>query len=310
MSASNRIYKVMPITNPRIWGTDRLASLVHLPPSNVPYGEIFLVSSMEGAQSVIDGREFDAFYQAHPEFFNLSRTNFPLRINLIDTSSPLSIQVHPGSEVTQALGYPQGVHEFWFILDARPTSTIEVGHRFENKKQMEDAMSNNGLRPYCVDVPAHRGQTYLLYPGTMHAIGSGLLVYELTYNLDLTYRLYDYDRIDPKTGKGRTLHLEEAMAAITFPQRVISDEVVERKANGIEETTLVDEPGVFTLKQWKVDGDVTLPIDAFYICTLVEGAGWIDETPLRQFETVFVPATCKELRLIGEMTVFAASYRE
>lgn len=268
------------------------------------------MSSMEGAQSVIDGQTFDVFYAAHPEFFNLSRKDFPLRINLIDTSAPLSIQVHPGSEVTEALGYPQGVHEFWFILDARPTSTIEIGHRFESKKQMETAMSDDRLRPYCVDVPAHQGQTYLLYPGTMHAIGSGLLVYELTYNLDLTYRLYDYDRIDPKTGLSRTLHLDEAMAAITFPQRIERSEIVQRQVKGIEETTLVDEPGVFTLNQWRVDGEVTIPIDAFYLCTLVQGAGWIGEIPLRQFETVLVPATCKELKLIGEMTVFAATYRE
>jgi len=310
MSVSDRAYKVRPIPNPRIWGTNRLASLVGLPPSDVTYGEIYLVSSMEGAQSLIDGQDFDTFYQTHPEFFNLRRSNFPLRVNLIDTSSSLSIQVHPGSEVTEVLGYPQGVHELWFILEASCSSTIELGHRFDDLNQMKDAIEGNQLRSYCIDLPVHNGESFHLYPGTIHAIGSGLLVYELTYNLDLTYRLFDYDRVDPQTGTKRTLHLEKAMAAVTFPQHISYIEAFENQENDIEKKVLVDELGVFTLNYWKINGSVSIPIDSFLLCTVIQGAGSIEDQHVFQYETVFVPATSKELHMMGEMTILAATFRE
>lgn len=310
MSVFNHAYKVRPIPNPRIWGTDRLASLVHLPPSKATYGEIYLVSSMEGAQCLIDGQDFDTFYQSHPEFFNLRRSNFPLRVNLIDTTSPLSIQVHPGSEVTEVLGYPQGVHELWFILESSSTSTIELGHRFVDSNQMKDALKGNQIRSYCNDFPVQKGESFHLYPGTMHAIGAGLLVYELTYNLDLTYRLFDYDRVDPQTGTKRTLHLDKAMAAVTFPQHNSFIEAIENQANGFEEKILVDELGVFTLTYWKINGSVAIPIDSFLLVTVIQGAGSIEDQHVLQYETVFVPATSKELHMIGEMTILAATFRE
>lgn len=315
MIDTKSIFKIKPILTERIWGTKRLASMFDEEPSDKRYGEVILASSMDSfgvGDTTIEESSFHEFYQKNKkEMFGLDCETFPLRVNLIDTSQPLSIQVHPDYEITQQFGLKQGINEFWFVIEAQENSTIEIGHSAKNLEQFINANNQGKLMELLHYVPAHVGDYFFLPPGTVHAIGSGILTYELTYNIDLTYRVYDYDRVNEATGQKRELHLDQAFSAITFPQKYTSSSLsLSNEVQSFKETTLIDKAKVFTVKHWQIDDKAIVDTDNYYLCTIIEGAGTINGHQVRPYETWFLPLTTKQVTIIGNMKILAATYRE
>ena len=308
MSATDPIFKITPLPQQRLWGTQRLSAQFEPKPQGDPYGEIFLCSAMSDADCLIDGMTLTQFYQKHQEsYFGIQCALFPLRVNLIDTAAALSIQVHPDHRITAPLGYPHGVHEFWLILDSDQGSSIELGHNAPDKYVLKKAIEEGSLSAYLINKSVDRNDFFYLPPGTIHAIGKGLTVYELTDNLDITYRVYDYDRIQASTGKKRQLHIDQALDVITFPQHGQSGILDEQ---GASVKVLIDQPEIFTLIQWTCDGSLTLPIDTFYVVTVVEGEGSIDSIPVKAYDTFLIPKTRLSLHIEGKLRMLAATVHE
>ena len=311
---SKQIYKIVPVPTVRLWGTQRLAGLLHLEQKNQPYGEVILASAMDSlgnGGTSIDGQPFSEFYSEHrKDLFGLESEIFPLRVNLIDTSQPLSVQVHPDRRITEQFGLKQGVNEFWFVLEAEKDSTIEIGHKAKDIEQISKAIQDGSLEEFLQYVPVAVGDYFFLRPGTLHAIGKGILVYELTYNIDMTYRIYDYNRINEVTNSKRELHIDNALSVLSFPQEYsINSLPITYEDSQLNETVLIDEQDVFTVKRWKVKDGAIINVDSFYLCTVIEGDGWLNGEFVCQYDTWLIPLTCKEIYVKGEMTLIAATYR-
>ena len=151
-----------------------------------------------------------------------------------------------------------------------------------------------------IDIPA----------GTLHAIGKGVLTYNISRNADLTLRLYDYDRIDPSTGKKRDIQPEQVYENVNLPDKLIEFQQFPYATEfGCKITRYWDEPGLYTLIRVQVDEKGKFLHECFGFYTCVKGEGTINEIPIRQGETVLVPDNMGWMYFEGNMDLFLASYR-
>jgi mannose-6-phosphate isomerase len=218
-----------PIFKHNIWGGKRLPSLLNrTPPHDDPIGEAWVLSDVDGSPSrVADGplegttlRELLADDPARVVGkAPAPHGKFPLLLKFIDSRQELSVQVHPNDEQAAKLGPGLfGKTEAWVILDACPTtSKIYAGfaervtaHHFRNAleaKTTPETLHSFAPRP---------GDCVFLEAGTVHAIGANVLLFEVQQTSDITYRLYDWDRVDTKTGRPRELHVDHGLACADF----------------------------------------------------------------------------------------------
>jgi mannose-6-phosphate isomerase len=213
----------------RIWGGRKLEGILgKKPPVEKTIGEAWLISDHLQHESVVAegpqaGRTLRALLQENPEALLGERAQpthygrFPLLLKLLDAADPLSVQVHPDDATAQRLGEPDtGKTEMWYVIDADPGAELICGldpalRRDDLLKRLQEGSIETALPRF--HAPA--GTAAFVAAGTVHAIGGGLLLAEIQQNSDLTYRLYDYNRLDT-TGRPRDLHLDKATAAIRF----------------------------------------------------------------------------------------------
>jgi len=197
-----------------------------LPDSDLPYGESWEISAREEADSRVlggslDGRHLTELWSDRTLRHVLFGENapdtghFPLLCKILDAREKLSIQVHPPALIASELG-GEPKAEVWYIADADPGATLYVGvTEGVDEAHFREALAT-GETERCVHaISVSKGQHLFLPSGRLHAIGAGLLIYEIQQNSDTTYRVYDWDRpgID---GKPRALHVEESLRCIDF----------------------------------------------------------------------------------------------
>jgi mannose-6-phosphate isomerase len=201
----------------KVWGGTRLAGrFYHGVPADCPVGEVWVLWD----QLLVDGGVFRGgtladLVRAHPRTIlgtRLSREPeplFPLLVKILDTAETLSVQVHPDDHYAQLWEeQPFGKAEVWYILEAEPHSRLIRGvKRPLTRTQAKRAIDSGQLGEALEYVQVAPGDVIMVAPGTIHALGEGILLYELQQASDLTYRLYDWDRRDP----GRPLHVEKSL---------------------------------------------------------------------------------------------------
>lgn len=162
-----------------------------------------------------DKMELTAVIKAHPEYLgerHKGETTLPILVKLIDARKDLSVQVHPDDDYAKMKEHGQlGKTEMWYVLDAARDAKLIYGLRQDcTKKEMKKALAEGTVMKYLQKVPIHKDDLFFIPAGTIHAIGAGALVAEIQESSNLTYRLYDYDRIG-KDGKKRELHINKAL---------------------------------------------------------------------------------------------------
>ncbi len=213
----------------RIWGGRRLESdLGKTIPADVPIGEAWLISDHPSAESVVAegpfaGKTLRQLLDIDANAILGSRAQltvhgrFPLLLKILDAADWLSVQVHPDDECAARLGEPDvGKTEMWHILHAEPNSELICGLDPSVDPDAFIAAARDGrldaMLPRFTVAP---GDAVFVRAGTVHAIGGGILLAEIQQNSDLTYRIYDWNRVDA-SGKGRELHLDKTRAATHF----------------------------------------------------------------------------------------------
>ncbi|MCL4694414.1 MAG: mannose-6-phosphate isomerase [Candidatus Hydrogenedentes bacterium] len=213
----------------RIWGGRRLESdLGKIIPPNVPIGEAWLISDHPSAESVVAegplaGNTLRQLLAADADTILGSRAKlnvhgrFPLLLKILDAADWLSVQVHPDDECAARLGEPDvGKTEMWHILQSEPNSELICGLDPAIDPDAFICAARDGrldaMLPRFTVAP---GDAVFVRAGTVHAIGGGILLAEIQQNSDLTYRIYDWNRVDV-SGKGRELHLDKTRAATHF----------------------------------------------------------------------------------------------
>lgn len=166
---------------------------------------------------VYDGLELAQVLKEHPEYLGSrheGETKLPILIKFIDAKSDLSVQVHPTDQFAAEYENGQrGKTEMWYVLDASRNAKLVYGLcRDSNKEELRKAVDNGVLLNYLQQIPVKKDDLFFVEAGTIHAIGAGVLLAEIQESSNLTYRLYDYGRVD-KSGKKRTLHIDKALQA-------------------------------------------------------------------------------------------------
>lgn len=211
-----------PIHQSRVWGGRRMETLLgqSLPDATTPFGEAWAVSDRPEAQSTTaDGLTLHELWMKHrTEVFGPdapASDRFPLLMKILDACDDLSIQVHPPASMAEALkGEPKT--EMWFIAHADPGAKIYAGlKRGVTRADFETALQNGTIAEVVHVIEARTGDCLFIPSGRVHAIGAGLLIYEIQQNSDTTYRVFDWNRVG-LDGRPRALHVEESLKSIDY----------------------------------------------------------------------------------------------
>jgi mannose-6-phosphate isomerase len=226
---SKKIYPLQfnPILKERIWGGEKLKTVLKKPITSKITGESWELSTVEGDVSVIangelKGKLLTEVIDEGPseilgtEVYERFGKQFPLLFKYLDAREDLSIQVHPNDALAKKRHHSFGKTEMWYIMQADEGSEIIVGFKEDsNAQEFLEKLKNKTVLSLLDSVEVKEGDVFFLETGTVHAIGAGLLVAEIQQTSDITYRVYDFDRIDAQ-GNTRELHVDLALEAINY----------------------------------------------------------------------------------------------
>lgn len=226
----NQLYplKFSPIIKEKIWGGDKLKSKLNKPTSGlVKPGESWEISSVEGDISVVANGplkdttlvELIENYKGElvgQKVYNKFGTNFPLLIKFIDANADLSIQVHPDDKLAQKRHNSFGKTEMWYVVDADEDATLITGfNQALDKKKFQEIFNDGRINEVLNKETANKDDVFFIPAGRIHTIGKGILIAEIQQTSDITYRIYDFDRVDSH-GNKRELHVKDALDAIDY----------------------------------------------------------------------------------------------
>lgn len=308
--------KFKPLFKERIWGGDLLARAMNKKlPAGKCIGESWELSAVPGDISVVAngklaGNNLEELTEVYmgdlvgDHIYNRFGLLFPLLIKLIDAQDDLSIQVHPNDQLARERHNSYGKTEMWYVLACEPGAALYVG--FNKPVTREEYLKhvNDGTLADILDrVPVKPGDTFFIPAGAIHAIGRGILIAEIQQTSDITYRVFDWNRVDAN-GKGRELHTELALDAIDFDSKQQYNKTRAPRRN--EAVNLVESP-YFVTNVVEVSGELQRnheDKDSFVIYMGTEGSLeliWKDgQETIAQGETVLVPACLDAVTLRGE----------
>jgi len=280
-----------PIFQERMWGGRRLESEFHkkLPPRK-RIGESWEIVDRTEAQSVVAsgplrGRTLHDLWTRHREevFGKVPDTpRFPLLIKIIDARANLSLQVHPGEDAAGRLG-GEPKSEFWYVAGADETELFLGFRKPITRKGFEEAVRDGRVLEYVDKIAVHAGDAFFLPAGRVHAAGAGNLLVEIQQNSDTTYRIFDWNRIDPATGKQRELHLERAIQCIDFED--VQPKVIEATGE------LLVSDSMFEVQKWNLhEHRDAAPLGRFAIVYCLTGYLSCADVELRAGQIFLVPA--------------------
>ena len=229
---------------------------------------------------------------------------FPLLIKLIDAQKDLSVQVHPSDASACREKGEQGKTEMWYVVDCEPESTLFLGFsRAVTPDELRQRAQDGTICEVLNRVSVCPGDVFFVRPGTVHAIGAGILVAEIQQNSDTTFRVYDYNRLGAD-GKPRQLHLERAIEVMNCaPAQGAADTLLPCPPDGVQEVLTCE---YFRVRRAEVKRRIDLSTEggSFTHLMCVRGAGDIlcggRNYPLRQGDSYFLPAALGEYAVEGD----------
>lgn len=315
---NQKIYPLQfdPILKERIWGGEKLKTELNKPITSKITGESWEISTVKGDVSVIangalKGKSLMDVINDNPdeilgtEVYARFGKEFPLLFKYLDAREDLSIQVHPNDALAKELHDSFGKTEMWYIMQADDDARIIVGFK-ENSNAAEylEYLENKTLLSILDDVKVKSGDVFFLETGTVHAIGAGLVVAEIQQTSDITYRLYDFDRVDAN-GATRELHVDLALDAINYNVT----ETKKEYSKDINKSNVVVDCPYFTTNYIPLDGTITVKKDgkSFTVYMCIEGQFEIDYNDTvykyKKGDTVLIPAGISELIISGKASI-------
>ena len=305
--------KFQPILQYRIWGGEKLKTHFNKDSEQEKVGESWEISSVEGNETtVLEGpfsdltlKELIRQFRGEilgAKVFDRFGEQFPLLVKIIDAKTPLSIQVHPGDLKAKERHGSMGKNEMWYVMQAEEGAELVMGFNKEiSRSEYEGHIQNNTLEKIVNHEKVKSGDSFFIRSGFIHAIGAGVVLAEIQQSSDITYRLYDYDRVDIKTGLKRELHNDLALDVIDFNTDVESKLDYEEVLN---ESVNLLESNYFTTNIINMDSNVHRDysnLDSFVIYLCVSGNLSIScqdkKYELKTGESIFIPAVINDIIL-------------
>ncbi|OAZ05369.1 type I phosphomannose isomerase catalytic subunit [Flavobacterium succinicans] len=305
-----------PILKERIWGGEKLKSLLNKPIVSSITGESWELSTVEGDCSVIangdlKGTTLMQIIEEQPldvlgtRVFHKFGKQFPLLFKFLDAREDLSIQVHPNDALAKKRHNSFGKTEMWYVMQADPKSRLIVGFKEDsNPTEYLQKLESKEILTILDTKEVQKGDVFFLETGTVHAIGAGLVIAEIQQTSDITYRLYDFDRKDAQ-GNTRELHVDLALEAINY-KKVNTQKEYSKTSNHSNGVVVCP---YFTTNFIPLDGkmEVTKDKESFTVYMVVEGSCMLkiddEEYDYKTGDTVLIPAALQLFTLSGKASI-------
>jgi mannose-6-phosphate isomerase len=309
-----------PILKDRIWGGTKLKTYLNKSINSDITGESWELSTVTNDISIVEkgplkGKNINELIDLYSESFlgkNVVEqfgNQFPLLFKFIDAQQDLSIQLHPNDELAKKRHNSFGKTEMWYIMQADENARIVVGFKEDsNKEEYLENLERKSLVSILNEIPVKKGNVFFLETGTIHAIGAGIVIAEIQQTSDVTYRVYDWDRVDAN-GKGRELHTELALDAINYST---TETKKDYKLVENESINVVDSP-YFKTNVILLNEDLkwSKKTDAFTVLMCTEGNFDLFHKKecysFKMGETVLLPAVIEEIVIKGKATILEIS---
>ena len=310
MSSTGPI-RLKPVLQEKIWGGSRLGSVFGYDIPSSHTGECWAISGHPSGDCPVENAEYagetlGSLWKKHrPLFGNAGGDTFPLLVKIIDARDDLSIQVHPDD------GYARvhengalGKTECWYVLDCEEDATIIIGHNAGSPEEMREMVEQERWTDLLREVPIRKGDFFQIDPGCLHAIKGGTLILETQQSSDVTYRFYDYGRLE--NGKPRTLHIEQSLAVTKAPfqPHPIRRETVQE--GGAKVTRLVKCP-YYTVYRAEVDGTWEKDWEQPFVnVSVIDGEGVLDGQKVKKGDHLLLPAGYRKMVLEGRLELICS----
>ena len=305
--------KFMPIFKEKIWGGQKIKDVLHKDFSPLPNcGESWEVSGVEGNQTMVANgflaeNELNELVEVYmgdlvgEKVYDYYGNQFPLLIKCIDAADKLSIQVHPNDELARRRHNTNGKTEMWYVLQADEDATITFGfEKAESKESYLEHVAANTLFDILHTTKVKSGDMFFIPAGKVHAIGKGVLLAEIQQTSDITYRIFDFNRVDTN-GQPRQLHTAEATDAINFDDHNHETVAYQLKMNDIAPVVVSPYFTTNIIQLNRTIERVLAKIDSFVIYMCVEGEvdimGEDHIEHLNMGECVLIPALFDDIRI-------------
>lgn len=302
-----------PVFTHNIWGGTNLKTKFGYDVDGDDIGECWGISAHEHencrvASGRYKGSTLADLWHEHPDLFgNYKSDRFPLLTKIIDAKDDLSIQVHPDDEyaaVHEDGSY--GKMECWYILDCKEDATIVIGHNARTREELADMINNGKWSEFIREIPIKKGDFIQIDPGTVHAIKGGTMILESQQNSDITYRVYDYDRLSD--GKPRELHVKQSIDVITVPAKEAKDSII--STADMEKNTLCQLISCDRYNVFKIDVDGNMNFEQnypFMLVSVVDGMGEIDSMPVNKGTHLIIPNNYGRVCVSGKLVIIAST---
>lgn len=323
----NKPFLLKPTAKDYLWGGSRLNDDFNLGISISPFAEAWVCSTHPDGVSFCVGTNepLKEVLSKHPGWLGShvlqiteGKPELPILIKLIDAKRDLSVQVHPDDNYAKEYEGQWGKTEMWYVLGARNDSELIYGFSKDvDRDSVKNAVSNGTISSLLNHVPVQKDDVFFIESGIVHAIGAGCLIAEIQQSSNLTYRLYDYDRVD-KWGRKRDLHIEKALDVMKMNSSAIPRQplrVLKYKAGYASE--LLTRCKYFQVERLLLDtenrriADFQTKSNSFHTLLCVDGCGSIfGEGCMLNFfkgDCIFVPADSIELKIHGKAQLLDVS---
>jgi mannose-6-phosphate isomerase len=314
----NNLYPLQfePILKERIWGGEKLKSVLNKPITSKITGESWEISAVQGDVSLVSngffkGKSLTALIDSYPiailgsVVYERFGKHFPLLFKYLDARDDLSIQVHPNDELAKKRHQSFGKTEMWYIMQADENARVIIGFKEKSSPKLYlDSLKQKTILTNLDSIQTKKGDVFFLETGTVHAIGAGLVIAEIQQTSDITYRIYDFDRVDAN-GKTRELHVDLALEAINYN---VVDTKKEYPTIQNQSNEIVDCP-YFTTNLIPLDGLLTIQNngDSFKVYMCVEGHFDVITNGIKHAyqtgDTILIPAAINDFDLVGKASV-------
>lgn len=305
------LLRIQPVFQEKIWGGERLRTVFRYDLPGDHIGECWAISGHPNGDCTILNPEFrgmtlGTLWNTRRDLFGYRKdAAFPLLVKIIDAKEDLSVQVHPDdSYAMRHENGSLGKTECWYVLDCDPDATIVYGHNARTREEMERMIRENRWNELLREVPVRKGDFFQVNPGCIHALKAGTLILETQQSSDVTYRLYDYGRL--QDGKPRRLHIEKSLDVATIPHRTGKIRQKTAVIGDARVTRLIRCP-FYTVYRLELDGFTRMTWEQDFInMSILSGSGVIDGEPVKTGDHLIVPARYGQMTIEGTMELICS----
>ncbi|WP_404932616.1 mannose-6-phosphate isomerase, class I [Pediococcus acidilactici] len=310
-----------PVFHEKIWGGRALEKDFGYKLPQGKIGECWAISGHPHGTNTISngkykGQLLSDIYIDHPELFGKPNNRvFPLLIKFLDAEASLSVQVHPDNAYAKKHENELGKTECWYVLHADEGAYLTYGHTAKTREELKVMIETGNWDTLLKKKYVKTGDFVYVPSGTIHALNKGIEVIEIQQSSDTTYRLYDYDRVEKKTGKKRELHLQQSIEVTTVPFKTPTLNIESKKIGSTTITTLVKPPisPYFSVYKWDIQSELEMDrgTKPYILASVINGKGKLEIADkvydIKKGTNFILPNNVSKYKLIGDLSIIASN---